>query len=116
LVVGKKIRALRTHVVPDRPSLIILPGDEVEIGERSLEWPAFVFVTAELGEGWVPERHFTSDRARAVAVTRYDTVELAVDQGDVLTVVERDDESGWWWCQSDSGEVGWVPVGILDIE
>lgn len=111
-----RVRAQRSHVIPDRRSLFLVAGDEVEIGERSPEWPAFVFVTAEHGEGWVPERHFTSDRPRAVTVAKYDTVECAVDQGDVVTVIERDDESGWWWCRSDSGDVGWIPVEILDIE
>jgi hypothetical protein len=85
------------------------------IGARSPDWPAFVFVTAEHGEGWVPERHFTSDRPHAVTVTRYDTTELAVDPGDILTVIERDDRSGWWWCGAEPGSVGWVPVEALDV-
>jgi hypothetical protein len=47
---------------------------------------------------------------------RYDTTELAASKGDVLLVVEQDDESGWWWCQANSGEVGWVPIEVLEIE
>jgi hypothetical protein len=51
-----------------------------------------------------------------VAVTQYDTTELAVDAGDILTVIDRDDESGWWWCEAEPGSVGWIPVEILEIE
>ena len=110
-----EVRAVRSHEAPSRHSLILVPGDQVEIGERSTEWPAFVFVTAGPGEGWVPERHFTAERPVAVTIERYDTVELPVSAGELLTVTARDDESGWWWCQDQSGLAGWVPVDVLEI-
>jgi len=111
-----RVRVVRSHAVPSRPPLVLVPGDQVEVGEGSTEWPAFVFVTAKHGEGWVPERYFTPDRPRAVTIVRYDTTELAASKGDVLLVVEQDDESGWWWCRANSGDVGWVPIEVLEIE
>jgi hypothetical protein len=86
------------------------PGDEVAVGDSSLEWPAFAFVACPYGEGWVPERHLTPTRPHAVLVVQYDTTELPVDPDDIVDVVERDDESGWWWCRSSSGAEGWVPT------
>jgi hypothetical protein len=45
-----------------------------------------------------------------VAVTEHghDTAELEADPGDVLTVVERDDEM-LVWCRGVRAREGWVP-------
>jgi hypothetical protein len=94
---------------------VVEVGDVVGVGERSIEWPAFVFVTTPDGGGWVPERLLTADRPDAVVLERYDTTELPAEPGDQLTIVERDDESGWWWCRNDAGAEGWVPVTVLEI-
>ena len=111
-----RVRAVRRHAVPTRRPLVLAPGDEVEVGERSTEWPEFVFVIAKNGEGWMPRRYLTTDRPRAVATTGYDTTELAVSAGSALSVTERDDESGWWWCEADSGDEGWVPIEVFENE
>ena len=41
---GSVVRAVRPHGVPDRPPIVVLPGDELTVGERDDEWPAFVLV------------------------------------------------------------------------
>ena len=115
-VARMQVHAVRSHAAPTWLPLVLAPGDEVEVGERSTEWPAFVFVTAKHGQGWVPERNFTTDRPRTIAAVQYDTVELTVSVGDVLLVLDRDDESGWWWCQAGSGHAGWVPIEVLEVE
>jgi hypothetical protein len=99
----------RVHIAPaapDRAPLILEVRDKVEIGERSSHWPAFVFLTATEGEGWVPSRYLSIDNGLGVTIMAYDTTELPVTSGDVLTVVECDDTSGWWWCRSDFGAHG----------
>ncbi|MDJ0664688.1 MAG: SH3 domain-containing protein [Acidimicrobiia bacterium] len=105
--------ATRSHEPPERSPLQVRPGDVVDVGERDTEWPEFVFVTAAVGSGWVPARHLSTDSGPAVVLAGYDTTELAVSDGDALTVVERDDESGWWWCRSTDGDEGWVPIEVL---
>lgn len=45
------------HETPDRPPLTVTPGESVTVGERDTEWPAFVFLAAAHGSGWVPARH-----------------------------------------------------------
>jgi hypothetical protein len=92
---------------------VLEAGDEITVGERSTVWPAFVFVVSSLGEGWVPSRHLTADSGPAVVVTGYDTTELSLTPGQEILVLERDDESGWWWCRADDGSVGWVPIDAL---
>ena len=80
------------------------------VGDRDSEWPEFTFVTCSHGTGWVPARHLSSDHGAAVVEFAYDTTELAVAAGQELTVIDRDDVSGWWWCRSDEGAEGWVPA------
>ena len=106
--------ATRSHEIPQRAPLRVHPGEVVSVGERDTEWPAFVFVTASSGSGWIPARHLSADSGPAVVLAAYDTTELAVSEGDTVTLVERDDESGWWWCRDDHGGEGWVPRAAFE--
>lgn len=101
------------HEVPTRDPLRIHPGEELEVGDRDSEWPAFVFVTGTNGTGWVPARHLDIQGTRAAVVTGYDTTELPATEGDVVEVLEGDPESGWAWCRDSSGREGWVPGRVL---
>lgn len=103
------------HHPPERPPLRLAAGDRVTVGERHDEWPAFVFVTAAAGAGWVPSRHLSGAEGEATVLIAYDTKELAAGEGDVLTLVERDDESGWLWCRDAGGETGWVPISSTAV-
>jgi len=95
--------------VPARPPIALVPGDAVTVGERDVEWPAFVFVTAAGGSGWVPSRCLSADSGEATVTAAYDTTELATAPGDELEVLERDDEGGWLRCRAADGREGWVP-------
>jgi GNAT superfamily N-acetyltransferase len=104
-----EVRAVTAHEIPDREPIQLSPGASVTVGERDTEWPAFVFVSAEQGTGWVPARHLAIDGETAVVVTAYDTTELPTTSGERLDVVARDDLSGWLWCRGGDGREGWVP-------
>jgi SH3-like domain-containing protein len=106
--------AREAHAVPDRPALSLALGDVVQVERRDTDWPAFVFVTADTGSGWVPSRHLSADRGEAVVTAPYDTQELPTATGEILEVLARDDESGWHWCRSGEGREGWVPARTLD--
>ncbi len=71
-----------SHEVPDRPAIQISVGEQVSVGQRSPDWPAFVFVTSALGEGWVPSRHLSAEEGVATVEADYDTAEIA---GGILT-------------------------------
>ena len=105
--------ASQGHKVPSRPPFILSVGDPVTVGERNPTWPAFVFVVSSHGEGWVPSRNLTADSGATVVKCHYDTTELALVAGQCVSVLERDDVSGWWWCRADDGSIGWVPVDAL---
>jgi uncharacterized protein YgiM (DUF1202 family) len=88
-------------------------GERVKVGERDSEWPAFVFVTAAHGSGWIPERHLDRDGSSAVVTAEYDTTELPTEEGEELQVLREDSASGWVWCRAKDGREGWVPQRTL---
>jgi SH3 domain len=73
-----------------------------------------VFVTAVRGSGWVPSRYLSADEGRTVVETSYNTTELPTRKGEILEVLDRDDESGWLWCRSAEAREGWVPARVLE--
>lgn len=101
------------HVIPERSPLVVSPGDVVQVGERDTEWPAFVFVTASHGTGWVPARHIDIDNSIGVVRVRYDTAELPAKSGERVDVLDDDPESGWSWCRNTAGREGWIPHRVL---
>jgi Variant SH3 domain len=109
------VRAVQAHQIPDRPPLRLSVGQRVTVGQQDTRWPAFVLVTAEAGQGWVPSRHLELDRASGAAtvLVPYDTTELATTVGELLTVVTRDDASGWVWVRAADGRQGWVPADTV---
>ena len=108
-----RVVAIEAHEIPERPPLSLAAGDVVAVGHRDDDWPAFVFVTAARGQGWVPSRHLSLEAGQGVVVTAYDTTELPTRVGETLDVVACDDESGWLWCRSADGREGWVPSRTL---
>jgi SH3 domain len=108
------VRAIKAHEIPTRAPLRVGRGEAVTIGERDTTWPAFVFVTAAGGEGWVPVRHLDAESGSTTVLEPYDTTELPTEQGEILTVVTRDDESGWLWLRDRAGRQGWVPADTIE--
>jgi hypothetical protein len=105
-----RMRAAASHCIPDRPPIQVVPGQQVQVGRRDTEWPEFVFVTTGNGAGWVPERWLDTSSDPAVVLVGYDTTELATTAGEELTIVERDEPSGWAWVRNAAGQEGWVPL------
>jgi hypothetical protein len=110
-----RLRATTAHVIPERPPIQLWPGQQVRTGRRDDEWPAFVFVTADDGAGWVPERYLDTSRHPVVVTTSYDTTELATAAGEELTLIKRDDPSGWAWVRNAAGREGWVPLRTVEV-
>lgn len=101
------------HEIPDRPPIVLREGEDVGVGARDTEWPAFVFVTTESGSGWVPARHLEIDGASGVVRAPYDTTELPASRGQIVDVLRSDPESGWSWCRDAERREGWIPDRVL---
>lgn len=84
-------------------------GDIVAVGERDTEWPAFAWTTTRDGNaGWAPAEWLKPlGDGRAEALRDYSARELDVDAGDELVL--HGELGGWWWCEQDDGQLGWVP-------
>ena len=109
------VRVIASHRPSTTPPIQVRPGDRVQVHERDDEWPAFVKVTTPAGgSGWEPARHLSSAEGSATVITPYKTRELAGHPGEVLTVIERDDLSGWLWCRNAGGHEGWIPVRSIE--
>ena len=96
-----------------QPPLVMRPGEALEVVEeaKGVRWPAFALVVNRAGSrGWVPERHLKRQGRAAVAIEPYDTTTLNPSQGEVLTVLEEDRESGWLWCRDGTGREGWFAM------
>ena len=108
------LRATAAHTIPQRPPIRVVPSQQVQAGHHNTDWPAFVFITTDDGAGWVPERYLDTSSDPAVVVTAYDTTELATAVGEELTLLERDDPSGWALVRNAEGRKGWVPQSTVE--
>src|ERR1700735_3345951 len=108
------MRAVKAHPIPQRPPIRVAAGQRVQIGARDTTWPAFVLVTTSDGEGWVPARHVDTGSSTPVMRAPYDTTELPTSAGEMLTVLFRDDLSGWTWVRNTAGPEGWVPDNTIE--
>ena len=102
------------HIIADYDSAYTEPfflkqGEMVQIGRRDDEWPGWVWCTNGAGDSrWVPKAYLRSD---GLVMRDYESTELTVKKGDVLTAVFA--ESGWLWCTNQSGHSGWVPQKVV---
>ena len=108
------LRAVVAHKIPQRPPIQVVPGQQVQAGQRDTEWPAFVFITTDDGGGWVPERHLDTSSDPAVVIATYDTTELATTAGEILTLIKGDVPSGWAWVRNAAGREGWIPLRTVE--
>jgi hypothetical protein len=111
--VNRVVVATSPHHIPERHAIRVQVGDRVVVGDRDGDWPAFVFVTAKAGSGWVPERHLDRHGESAVVTEAYDTTELPTEEDQELEVLREDLASGWLWCRAHDGREGWVPERTL---
>jgi hypothetical protein len=45
------LRAIASDQIPGRPPIQVVPGQQVQVGQRDTEWPTFVFITTGTGAG-----------------------------------------------------------------
>ncbi len=91
-------------------------GEQVQTGELSGEWPAFRWCVNRDGiGGWVPDRHLAPiSNDEATVLRDYDTTELAAEAGEIVSVIEPDEECGWLWCSGSLGRAGWLPLSSIE--
>jgi hypothetical protein len=76
--------ATEGHEIPDRPPVSLAVGEVVTVDERrDSDWPAFVFVSAANGLGWMPS---LAIRPRPRAGMEEDDVHTALAARDAVRI------------------------------
>ncbi|MGA8303833.1 MAG: SH3 domain-containing protein [Thermoplasmata archaeon] len=111
--VSRRLPASKSIVYPP---LRVRPGDHVEVGETSDEWPAFVLVTTkDVKAGWIPSRILRIEGRSGRVLVEYDTTSLDPAVGEELSVISEDVEGGWFWCRDSQGRLGWFPKSHVEM-
>lgn len=103
----------RRHVVEAYTSaypdpICVNEGDELTVEERATEWNGWLWcVDTSSREGWIPRVYVEQRGGRWFALEDYVARELSVERGDVI--VSHTTVAGWEWCETQTGETGWLP-------
>jgi Variant SH3 domain len=92
----------------------IRAGDNLAVGHRNQQHPAFVWSATEDGHhGWVPEQYVEMvGEHEGVALRDYDSTGLTVAVGDDLEVLEQVED--YLLCRNAAGAQGWVPESCVE--
>lgn len=107
-------RVIAAHEASYPDPIAFRAGEPLAVGGRTGTWDGhadwvWLWCTDPRGKsGWVPQRYIAIQGDAGRALGDYSAAELTVSAGDVLAV--EDEESGWLWCRTSSGEHGWVPA------
>ncbi len=109
---SQSCRVIRACQASTSDPLIVRKGDVLSAGDRTSEWPGWIWCTDPSGKsGWVPEIYVRRAEHCCAMLRDYDATELTVEPGEEVTILGR--ESGWGWCVNQQGQKGWVPLDNL---
>ncbi|WP_374955005.1 SH3 domain-containing protein [Microbacterium sp. MYb66] len=106
----RRSRILHDHPAPEPAPFIARAGDRVHVhvcGDAGDD--PFELVTALAGKARIPTRYLSAERPDATVLFSYDTAQLPVKAGDIVTVIVDDPANGQSWCRDRRGGAGWVP-------
>jgi hypothetical protein len=101
------------YIVIDRAPLSLAAGQVVQCGKQDIDWPGWIWVTAESGRGsYVPEDILDVQASSSATVKRdFRAHDLSVKKQEQVRSLQE--VKGWHWCQSNTGEEGWLPAYLL---
>ncbi|MFX1369151.1 MAG: hypothetical protein ACFFAY_11170 [Promethearchaeota archaeon] len=108
------VRVIKTHRPESSDSLKMNVGDLLRGEERKTRWDGWIWCTNESGiSAGIPEVYLSKQSQSGLykALRDYDSFELSVDIGGILTVKET--AASWAWVENPDGEEGWVPLENL---
>jgi hypothetical protein len=99
--------------------ITLVQGERVRLEERDLwnDQYLWIWCTNDAGKsGWVADSFLDidADGQHATSKRDYDAIELTVNEGDRLTLLEE--THGWYWVRNEQGTQGWIPVDHIAVE
>ncbi|MCJ7622250.1 MAG: SH3 domain-containing protein [Anaerolineaceae bacterium] len=109
----KCLRVTHAHRGSAQESILMAAGDCLQIENRETDMQGWLWCMDQKGIGsWVPEAYLQVEGDTGISRCDYDAVELTVEVGEMLKVIEE--ESGWVWCENTAGKQGWVPADCVE--
>ena len=109
------VKAKRTYEICYPAPLTLEVGDTVEIlksEDKLSEWYGWHFCRDALGrEGWISVDFMELKLGQGKINKSYTAEELSALEGQVFKVL--DESCGWYWCESEKKEFGWLPQNIF---
>jgi hypothetical protein len=103
------VQVITAYTAAYADPIVLKAGDEVQVGKRDTEWPAFIWCVGPDGRaGWTLDSVIEQTASGwGKALIDYSARELTVAVGEALTV--EGSGGGWLWVVNERGERGWVP-------
>ncbi|MBL9116572.1 MAG: hypothetical protein JNJ83_16315 [Verrucomicrobiaceae bacterium] len=101
------------YTVIDRAPLELVAGQRVRTGRTDIDWPGWVWVTADDGRGsYVPEDILEATKDGIATVSQaFAAHDLSVKARDEVESIRH--VKGWHWCRNAMGQEGWLPAYLL---
>ena len=101
------------YTVIDRAPLELTSGQKVKTGRTDVDWPGWVWVTADDGRGsYVPEDILSEMKdGIATVIHAFAAHDLSVRAKDQVESIRH--VRGWHWCRNSGGQEGWLPAYLL---
>ena len=110
----KQAVVIKAHQASYANPIIAIKGTLVKCIKRDPDFPGWVWCEDATGlDGWVPESYLQFDGDHAELLEDYDALELTISEGERLDIIKE--IAGWYFCQNESDQYGWVPVENLKI-
>ena len=104
-----QVIVVEPHTASYAHAIIASAGETLTVGPEDIDFPGWVWCTNVVGvSSWVPKAYLEIHGESGRLVRDYHAGELTVAAGERLTVV--DEESGWYLCETESNQRGWVPI------
>jgi len=105
-------RVVRDYVPQYAAPISVARGAQVVVHHEDIDFPGWWWCTASDGRsGWVPCELLeppVQAEARARLVDDYSATELAVMEGETVTMLEA--RRGWLSVRNERGARGWIPA------
>jgi hypothetical protein len=113
---NKPYRVITEYISPYPDSILFHMGDFVHVGiefDDDPDWKNWIRCNGDGGkEAWCPGKYLDIIGDTGVFIRDYDAKELTVYIGEILSV--REQVNGFGIAVKDNGEIGWVPMKILE--